>query len=441
METASLPAHDLHTRFRAASAPTSARELARDRWIVGALTVALAISLAYAFFVSNIFNQDDYMRWAVHLLNWWKGVMPEPVLRTPGYEVFLAVDLKLSFGHPGIKVAQCLLVTATGYMVAYLAELVGGRRAARWTAGVFAIYVPFLFFAAVALSEVLSTFLMMLSVVAVIRARRHTDAWATWVGVASACAIAGVSVRPAQVFLLPVVVVALLATAGSLRRAVGVVAILVIAALVIFGPWVGRNMALYGQPRILGSGGTYPFALGVHLPADKRIGQYSAYHRAIDFYDYTRPDHFGPLQASQMHALPTLIHNLVHHTGQMLWARVVAQFQMYPWPATPRVDYNSPEVIPYPLIMALHIIVFALGILGLVWARRTMIGRMGLGVLALTVLPYLILLASPRYTIPISPFMVMGAGIALTRISASPRVNRWVLRLTPSRLPLVGRAG
>lgn len=419
--------HETSSGAPEASGPdhaTAQPRLWRDVQILVPLGIGLCISLCYAFLVTTFFNSDDYLRWGLHFMNWWKGVEPEPVLRTPGYPLFLAVMWKLGLDQTGVRIVQSLLVAATGLLVSYLADDLAGRRAARWSAWVFAAYLPFEFFAAVGLTEVTSTFLIVVATVATVIARRNTPWWGWWVSLASFCAIASVIVRPAQVFLLPVIAIGLLICAGSARRVLATLAILAAAALVIFGPWVGRNMALNGKPQVFGSGGTYPFAIGVHLPADLSIGEMSAYHRSAAFYEGTEPGHFGPVQASQLHPLSTLASDLEHHTGEYLWARTVAQFQMWPWPSTPRVQLGMNSVIPYPLIMALHILVFAFGLVGLITLRRSFIGLLGLGMVLFTVLPYLIVFTSPRYTIEISPFLVMGTGILLAARVPESRLAR-----------------
>jgi 4-amino-4-deoxy-L-arabinose transferase-like glycosyltransferase len=389
------------------------RDGLKDPWISGAAVVALTIALLYGFLAHPIFNPDDYVRWAQHFGRWWETADKQFVMRTPGYPLFLSLCFKLGLGNAPVIVIQALALAATCVVTAVLTASIVGRRAGRLAAWGFAAYFPLLTYAGTAMTEVLATSLMLLSVVAILRVHSRPEQALRWGALAAGAAALATIIHPNVAMYLPVVVIALLWLSGSLRRAAAMAGVIAACTALIFGPWVIRNLEATGRPMPFGDSSTYPLALGVHLPWDRTSGRYGSHDRSDNFFGDLRPDGFSTAQARADKPLRDLRENLLHHTGAFLESRVLMTYNMWSYPATPRVQSGTPEVIPYGYVRGVHLVMVIFGWIGLVLLRRTLFGRLGLALAGVTLLVHLVYWANPRYIIPISPYQLAGTGVTL----------------------------
>jgi hypothetical protein len=383
-----------------------------DSWIAAFTIAALALSLAYVLFGEPPTHRGDqvaYRELGANFAGYWRGGYQGEVLRTPGYPAFLALIRAVTADETLVQIIQAFLLAASCLATAAIAAWTWGVAAGRVAALLFSLYLPLLSFASMVLTEALAISLATIGAAVAVHAAA-VRARATWVAVAVVTLLVGVLVRPnTLVFMLPIAALLILA-APSARRRLYVVGITILAAVVLFGPWVGRNYALFERPMFLGDAGPFGLALGVHLPIDKTVGQFSSDERSSRFYLGQREDGFDPGDALALDAGRELRRNLRERPGEFLWSRVYLQYQMWLWPVTARTQYRYTEHVPYWSILTYHLVVLVAGFAGIVTSLRSAIGRL-LGVLTLaTAAPYLIFYPEPRYALPAMPFLMAAAG-------------------------------
>ena len=164
--------------------------------VVGiAAAAAVVLALGYAVLVSPGFepyldDQVSYLRLANGLVE--RGeytraaqdapFAPEP-LRPPGYPLFLAPLCLFGCSHWTIAIMQALLYGALVFLAYAIARRMLSVRAARFAAVAVALYLPIAYFAAIAYSDFLATFLLVAGSAAFLRARRTSSlAWGSAAG-------------------------------------------------------------------------------------------------------------------------------------------------------------------------------------------------------------------------------------------------------------------
>ena len=399
-----------------------------DRWVLTAAAAVAVAQLLYAFLADPVFNADGYLELGRDFANYWQTTHLAATMRTPGYPLFLAAVYETGLGDPGVKVIQVAVVTAGLLGLAGVAELTAGRRAARICAWLFVLCLPLWAYSSIAMTEAIAIPAVILATLALLLSE-HDDGHRTrWVlATATLCAVA-VIVRPNS--LPPAAVILLVLAYLSLRRGGmrGLALTALLAALpflVVFGPWVARNVSYSSDPEPLGHN-PFPLALGVHLPYEAEIGKFAAFRRSYRFFSGERPDGFTPELVQVGDSWQELRTNIRVQTKEFLRTRVIAVFQLWFWPQTPRVQYEQESIIPYPALMALHLILLFMGMVGLIKLRRTPLGAVGLGVLAVLFAIHLLYLATPRYALVAFPFLLVGTAAVLTQIWESRSRSRAV---------------
>ncbi len=174
------------------------------------------------------------------------------------------------FGVPADALPQRLTMAVLGtvvvLLVGLLARRVGGTRVGIIAAAFAAVYPNFWIPNGIVMSETLSMLVMAVILLATYRLLRRP----TWTNAALAGAACGVEmlVRAELVLLVPFLLVpAVLACRRVSRGArVGLVALTVAAALLVVGPWVGRNLVSFRDATYL-STGDGPVLLGANCPS------------------------------------------------------------------------------------------------------------------------------------------------------------------------------
>jgi hypothetical protein len=396
------------------------RLIARDRWVLGALGTLLFFQLLYILLANapdNVSDEMEYQQIGHHFGSWWSSGDGR---RTPGYPFFLAVSYKLHLGNTGVKVVQAIFVLAVTVAVSMLVGVASGLTAARVAAWAQAFYLPFFSYSAAIMSDVAAVAASTVGVLFVVLALRPGRLNYWYVTAAGVLMVIATIIRPVNLIFLMVTLAVLLLRSETWRSRLATISIFAICFVLIFGPWVGRNYARSSQAWVLGNTGHVQLAWGLHLPWDKRVGEFAHWDRSVAFYSHTRLDGFDPEAALDLKVWPTLRDDLTHHTGEFLWSRVIAQGQLWVWPVTARTQFDEDDRIPYPLIMAEHLALLILGIAGLVIMRRHVAGRM-MGLLVLvTVVEYLFYYPGPRYAFAVTPFIVGASGVTLSAL-----VSRW----------------
>ena len=182
--------------------------------------------------------------------------IPE-VIRTPGYPAFVALVYRL-FGignQMALVIAQAFVFAGLCVIVFAVSRRIMSKRAALLAALLTALFAPFPYFGALAVTELWTTFVMTLAMLACWRAVQT--------GRVAVYAVAGMLfslttlIRPAFV-LLPfflAVAVPILVPEQRQRRALAGWAALSIAALITLAPWFAYNYAHLGRVTLSPAGG------------------------------------------------------------------------------------------------------------------------------------------------------------------------------------------
>jgi 4-amino-4-deoxy-L-arabinose transferase-like glycosyltransferase len=392
----------------------------RDRvvWILAG--VALAVQLLYVWLgdvPTWAGDQRDYTTAASHFGAWW--AFPNPTLqRMPGYPLLLSLPFRAGLGEFPIQLLQAIALALGTLAVASLARLVSGRPAARAAAGLYAIYVPLLSFSAVLLTEAVTIALGLAATVCAVRATTDAGgAWVRWVVLAALALAFSTLIRSDQIVLTVVLTATVALTAPTWRRRLTAVGIVALAFLVMFGPWVGRNLALSHHLEPFGTSGRYPTAIGVHLPFDREVGQFSTYRRSFRFWSGTRRDGFSPDRAAVLDVKRELRENVLHHTGEFAVTRAIGQAQLWVWPVTANSQYNTEDPVPYVALMLLHLFVLLAGLAGFVAFHRHVVMRIGMAMFLCVAGLHLVTFPQPRYALTVMPLLIVGAGALTVRVA------------------------
>jgi hypothetical protein len=204
-------------------------------------------------------DQADYLQLAHGVAaraEFTRALPDEPFIgephRRPGYPLFLAVLCKtVGCGHWQIAIAQAALFAGTVALTFVLARRVVPHHATIAT-GLVAVYLPIAYFASLALSEVLATFLFIGTILLYLWSRTAGAAWAFASG-----ASAGLLALTRPLFtLLPILLIAteLLGEPGVRARRPRAVLAIVIGAALIALPFLGYSYASFGSPLASTSG-------------------------------------------------------------------------------------------------------------------------------------------------------------------------------------------
>jgi hypothetical protein len=384
-----------------------------DRWIAGFTLAGLALRVSYALashIPSSAGDQADYVSIGHHFASWWGS---ERAFRTPGYPGFLAAGFELGLGDNGIRVAQAIVLTIACFVLAIAAYRAAGRAAGRLTALIGAVYSPLLTLPSLLLSDALAAALAAGAVFATCEGWRRAR-WGGWLAAASTLTAAAALVRPNMVGLFFVLAgVAFLHPMRRRRTAVTLLALL-LPVLVLFGPWVGRNLVQRGSADPLGTN----HITAVRFPIDRTSGRYGAHERDIHDQSTAR-------QNESLDPWAQLLDNLEHRPLDQLSASVFWQRELWLFPFDDRLTYGAAPAVPYALLLAEHLAFLVSAGAGFWLGRRLPTIRIIAAGTAILAAPFLITASSPRLAIPAVTLLLVPAGVGLA--AAAERLPRWRL--------------
>lgn len=395
-----------------------------ERGLIAILVVAFSLRLAALAFLEYVpvFDAVDYQIHAAALVA--SGGYPaDPLIfasdgptafRLPAYPYLLSAVYWVSgSSDAAARVLQALLGTLTVALTAVVGRRLFGRRSGLASALVAALYLPFVMLESTLLTEPLFLALELAALAAVLahRAGPRTIRWAVTAGV-----LAGLAVltRTNGLLLLP----ALVLLAGRPRpgplvhRFVPSLA-LVLATLLVASPWVLRNAAVMGEPLLSSQSGYTLHGVfnEVSHRERARVGMWIPTTSVPRFAPLYQGNEIQIDRRLRTEAVTYLLDNPAYalEAGARNAARML-ELTGFAWGRQSARGIGLSERLGPPASASFWLLAL-LAAAGLPRALR-------LAPPALWLIPALMLLVAfsgsdVRYRLPIDPFLVLAAGVAL----------------------------
>ncbi len=330
--------------------------------------------------------------------------------RLAGYPLLLAPLCLGGCDHFRIAVAQGLLVGVLVLTAFALARRVLGPRAAALAAAAVALYVPFAYYGALALSDLPGAVLVALGVHAWLRGRETGSA--SW-GFAAGALFGWAALMRGSLAFLPVALVAIALVRD--RRAARLAAATLAALALVFAPYVAYAQSGFGRPVGANSGtvmwiGVFQFRTEASLDAVERA-EAAAARAEIAAFDAMTDRHaralaWLALDDSLGRRARTLI---AHDPGRWLAGLVPRSLELWAGDRPLRAPIEQSVAIG-----SIHLVLLVLGLAGALALRR----RGEAGAVFVLVIAYVWLVAAPfqtegRYSLPAKPFLIVAAVAAL----------------------------
>lgn len=416
-----------------------------DRWLksrkydvlaVGGL--ALIVRIIYVsqlaatpFFDSPIVDAEYHDAWAREILS--QGIGHEGVFfRAPLYPYFLALIYSLSGGsYLAARLAQCLLGTATAILTYLLALSFTKRRAAALIAGFGAAsYGMLVYFDGELLVETLFTPLLLAGCLAYVQARKRGElSWHLLVGIL--LGLAAIT-RPSALVLLPILAMdALFVTRlptkePSLRRRLTHSLVLLIGCFLPIVPVTWHNFYQGGDFVLVASQGGVNAYIGNNSQAD---GLHSYLPGLGSNWDVPSASHQA-YQAESRVLRPSEVSQYYYSLARrfvvnepLAWAKLTLKKFWALWSrweiSNNRDLYffkNETAVLPFLRLIGFWIVA-PLGLLGWwVGRREKLIPGWFFWSIPAYMLSVIAFFVSARFRIPLVPFLLICAGMALTSL-------------------------
>ncbi|MEO8634272.1 MAG: glycosyltransferase family 39 protein [Gemmatimonadales bacterium] len=431
----------------------------RDRAFLAGFAGSVAIKLALALAVRHhaaILDEGAYLRLATQLA---AGGGYEGTFRPPGYPAFLAFWLVLGAGTLGVRLAQVALSAWSTVLMYRLGSRVGGERVGR-VAGLLFAFDPVL----IAFSHRLWSETLFLTILLLILELLSRDAansrWLQWAVIGGLFG-AGALVRPMLITFLPFLALWLVWNTWVDRRSLGWAAlrgpllnfsVAAACCLVVVLPWTLRNQRATGTFVLIDSNGPFNFLVGSQPEAAfvDKDDRWSDRYGMVDGQAYTELVAVDAARAQSL-AMQQARANIAAQPGRFLAKSVWEAGHLWTLDSFLlrhlRNDWYGKTlpgwVTPLVTVVAVGFWVgLALaGLAGLFLLMDRPLARFGiLWVLQATLL-FGATYALSRYSVPLRPFLALGAAGLLAGTESAgarwQRATRPVKLLTVTALLLV----
>lgn len=414
----------------------------RDRWLVAgvlgvawlARVAAIGATLDYSP-ISDDRSYDDYAR-SIAAGEGYPDSRFAPAggpsaFWPPGYPYFLAgVHALLGHGWHSARLVQTLLGVATVALVGVLAWQLAGRRAALLSMAIAAVYPPLVLQSATLYTEVLFVPLVLATVVAAVAHVRSPRGLGLPVAIGVLGGLATLT-RPVAVFMLVPVALALAlrGRGGGLVRAARAPAAMALAVLATTAPWVARNAVVMDEP-MLSTNLDYVLA-GTYNETARSDERYPAAWRPPNLVREHAPL-LAPASGLDEQALAERFREeALEFAGEhplyplkVAWLNTLRTLDLYGGHDRARLVYQEQGFGPRAADSAIYSF-YAVGLLALAGALTAAARRVPAFVWAV---PVLLLLGAvvgqgvSRYRLPLEPFLVLLAALAV--LAAGERLLR-----------------
>jgi 4-amino-4-deoxy-L-arabinose transferase-like glycosyltransferase len=351
------------------------------------------------------------------------------VFRAPGYPFYLAAVYAVSgLAHrfAAARLAQAVLGAALAPLTALLALRLGlARRAALLAGGIVALYPILLFYPLALASENLFTLLLLVGTILLLAAIDGGRAGVA-AGAGLACGLATLT-RSTLVLFLPLGAAALWARGdaplrGRRRRGLRNAILFSLAACLIIVPWAIRNSLVLGRPAFIENSLGYNLFVSYH-PQGNGGFAFNVAGIPLHILDDDQRDRWsmeqaaGFIRADPARAALLVPRRLVYFWGledrEMLFFYTNGIFGAIPQPWL-GLAYL---LLILPLVLTGLAAPFGLA---LTPSHRWLM----LGLFAAGMLPHLLVLAEPRFHLPLVPFLAAYAAAAWTRPGLAARIRQ-----------------
>ena len=332
--------------------------------------------------------------------------------RPIGYPAFVAAFYTVAGDHPiVVKAAQAIFDTATALILfLLLAGLPDRTRLV--AAGIWALYIPAIWYVNFLLSESIYTFLLVLLAFFFARWDDNRKEISLIFGICFGCLVL---IKPGTLLLilfLPLCFICSRKSAKSLRPAMA-------ALLLVLAPWMVRNYSVFNTIALSSNGGinlligNNPNTTGAYaLSFNPQIlegahGEFEADRQAYDSavsYIIHNPDR------SAVNVVKKLGHLFESEGGVLVWS-------FHPVPEDTQTRYSS-KYASVPLLLILltnlpYILVLLFGIIGYLGTRRDAIWWFTACLLGTWLVLHSIFFGGGRFHHPLMPFFALFAAIGI----------------------------
>lgn len=391
----------------------------RAAWFIAIVVLGLLLRLAWAEYTirrggETLPDSELYVAYAERIFQHQPYELNGNfALRTPGYPAFLAGVWTLTSERNDRAVlwTQAILGTLSGVIVFAIARLFEKQsRCQGWSlvSMMIAMFEPYgLVIGALQLSETLFTFLLLLSIYAIVRSVHHPHFFSgSWAGIFAGTAIL---VRPSLLLLGPIAAFVALFSSKDFLSAGRYVLVMAVTTACLLGPWWARNYKLFHAPVLttLNVGeslfdGLNPKATGaseMSFTRDKTV---------LAMSEKERDDHWRKEAIDWSVSHPARVAQLAVIKFARFWS---------PWPNEPR--FQTPAVVAATTLFTVPVYLFAIVGIWFAW-RGTPSDRM---LVLLVLVPtfyfcglHLIFVSSVRYRAVIMPLVSLLAGLGVRSI-------------------------
>jgi len=371
----------------------------------------------------DLVSPDDYVEIATSVAQSWtlKRAGQPSAYREPAYPVLLGVMFKV-FGrsYATVLLTNCGLAAAALLFLALVGRELFGEPVSWLATSVSALYPPFIYYAALPLRETAMLAVSSAVLWALVRALGRPSAAAfAWAGLAAAlCGLTNVTLLPFALVLAPAAVVFLCRRQGACAWRWSGVYLAVF--LFFYAFWPSRNYLVF---RTWIPGTTLPAANIMYnylvvpqelggTPEEDRIRQADPVFQAASRMDPAQAErYFRTASLNWIRSHPWTYLKLVS------WRFFWDEWRLWPRPQAAGGSYR--------LLRWLGLLtngwIIPLGLLGMLLARR--VPRclcLGLFVFAI-VLTHSLIMTMLRYRVPIMPWLILFASLAVSRLWAALR--------------------
>ncbi len=401
----------------------------RNIILAGILALSLAVRVLFSIDNAKVLFLDIevYERDALTILD--KGIWSLSAYHAPVFPLFMAGVYAL-FGRNLLYIyfAQCLLGTATTYLIYLISKSIGGsEKTALAAAGASLFYWPLQLYSGILLSETVFLFLLTLGVYVFLKALDRQKGWLF----AAAGAVFGLSaltrsINMLLIFILPAVML-IYSHRKKILRALANSAVFILIFAAVMSPWAVRNYIKYGEFIPVDTLG----GINLYIGNNERSGGFfvtlsdSDLHKAVR--EYTKDGRLGKvIEVNDKNLKEAAVTYIFEHPFTFvqltLWRACLfatLDFRNVDWVLLEYISHHFlfHPVFVKPVIYFCNIAFFLAAIAGIPALVKKKRGVLVFGIIVYYLAVTSVFYIAQRYRLPVMPFMSVAAGFTAVSLS------------------------